>query len=132
MQSSTRRPAERWKSQPGLRKKVLSSGCETQVLADEDKLFQVLLNVIGNAIKYTPAGGKVEVSTGVAEEGVIFRVRDTGIGIPSEDLPHIFERFYRVDKSRSAAGGGTGIGLAVARGFVDQMGGRVWAESSPG
>jgi len=102
------------------------------VSADEDKLFQVLLNVIGNAIKYTPAGGKVEVSTGVAEEGVIFRVRDTGIGIPSEDLPHIFERFYRVDKSRSAAGGGTGIGLAVARGFVDQMGGRVWAESSPG
>src|SRR5680860_1246025 len=81
---------------------------------------------------FPPAGGKVEVSTGVAEEGVIFRVRDTGIGIPSEDLPHIFERFYRVDKSRSAAGGGTGIGLAVARGFVDQMGGRVWAESSPG
>lgn len=102
------------------------------VRADEDKLLQVLLNVIGNAVKYTPAGGRVEVSTARGEGEIAFRVDDTGIGVPAEDLPHVFERFYRVDKSRSVTGGGTGIGLAVARGFIEQMGGRIWAESVSG
>ncbi|MCZ7665354.1 MAG: ATP-binding protein [Thermoleophilia bacterium] len=92
------------------------------VLADEDNLVQVLLNLMENARKYTPEPGAVVVSTERLPGEVRFTVTDTGIGIPAEDLPHIFERFYRVDKSRSTAGGGTGIGLAVARSLVRRMG----------
>lgn len=100
--------------------------------ADEDKLLQILVNLLGNARKYTPAGGEVTVR--VAPEGAAasFTVEDTGVGIPSEDLPHIFERFYRVDRSRSAEGGGAGIGLAITRSLVEQMGGAIRAESEPG
>lgn len=106
------------------------------VWADEDRLVQVLVNVVGNSYAYTPPGGSVLVSvrSEVSVEGasVLFEVRDTGIGIPAEDLPHVFERFYRVEKSRSAAGGGLGIGLAVVRSLVEQMGGRVRVESERG
>lgn len=102
------------------------------VLADEDNLVQVLLNLMENARKYTPEPGAVVVSTERLPGEVRFTVTDTGIGIPAEDLPHIFERFYRVDKSRSTAGGGTGIGLAVARSLVRRMGGDIKAASTPG
>lgn len=100
------------------------------VLADEDRVVQVLTNLLANALRYTPAGGRVEVAVEQPGERVLFQVRDTGIGIAPEHLPHLFERFYRVDKSRSRAGGGSGIGLTVARALVEAMGGRIWAESA--
>jgi len=109
---------------------------ETQVppdlppaLADEDRIGQVLLNLVGNALQYTPSGGQVQLS--VRREGarLRFEVQDTGIGIAAEHLPHVFERFYRVDKSRSRAGGGSGIGLTVAQHLVEAHGGQIGAES---
>jgi histidine kinase len=103
-----------------------------QVLADEDKLIQVLVNLLANSFKYTPADGRVTVRAKPAGNQVLVEVEDNGEGIPAEDLPHIFERFYRVDKSRSAAGGGAGIGLAVTKSLVERMGGSIRAESHPG
>jgi signal transduction histidine kinase len=102
------------------------------VLGDEDKLMQILVNLLGNSFQYTPTGGRVVVRVRAEKVAVRFEIADTGIGIPPEDLPHIFERFYRVDKSRSAAGGGAGIGLAIAKGLVERMGGAIRAESGPG
>lgn len=105
------------------------------VLGDEDRLIQLLLNVLGNALKYTPQGGKVEVSfnTSLPARGqrkmITLAVKDTGIGIPAEHLPNVFTRFYRVDKSRSRASGGSGIGLTIARSIVEAHGGHIWAES---
>ncbi len=100
--------------------------------ADPDKFAQILGNLLSNSLRYTPRGGVVKVSAR-SEDGVVaFAVEDNGIGIPATDLPHIFERFYRVDKSRSSAGGGSGIGLAVAKTLVEQMGGSISAESLPG
>lgn len=101
------------------------------LLADEDRAFQILTNLTGNAIQYTPEGGKVTISAKQINDEIRISVRDTGIGIPSEHLPHIFDRFYRVDKSRSRqAGGGSGIGLTIARALVEANGGRIWAESA--
>ncbi|MCL4294377.1 MAG: cell wall metabolism sensor histidine kinase WalK [Anaerolineae bacterium] len=112
------------------------------VMADEDRLSQVLLNLIGNALQYTPDGGTVTI-TGpwphatkrwpdgrqVSASQVIFTISDTGIGIPPEHLPHLFSRFYRVDKSRSRVGGGSGIGLTIVKHLIEAHGGQVWAES---
>ncbi len=101
------------------------------VLADEDRLTQVLTNLLANALAYTPAGGEVSVSAIHTGGEVQVSVKDTGIGIPPEHLQHIFDRFYRVDASRSrAAGGGSGIGLTIARHLVEAHGGRLWAESA--
>ncbi len=102
-----------------------------RVLADPDRVAQVLTNLLGNALQYTPSGGQVTVRAWAVDGEVAVSVTDTGIGIPAEHLPHIFERFYRVDRSRARAGGGTGIGLTIARGLVELHGGRIWA-SSPG
>ncbi len=100
------------------------------VLADEDRAVQVLTNLTGNALQYTPEGGRIMISAKHANDEVQISVRDTGIGIPAEHLSHIFDRFYRVDKSRSRqAGGGSGIGLTIARALVEAHGGRIWAES---
>ncbi len=100
------------------------------VLADEDRAIQVLTNLVGNALRYTPEGGAVTVSVTQHDNEIQFAVRDNGIGISSEHLPHIFDRFYRVDKSRSRrAGGGSGIGLTIARALVEAQGGRIWVES---
>ncbi|HLF25583.1 MAG TPA: ATP-binding protein [Anaerolineae bacterium] len=101
------------------------------VLADEDRIGQVLLNLGGNALQYTPAGGKVHVTAQRHGNEVDIAVSDTGIGIPAEHLPQVFTRFYRVDKSRSRAGGGSGIGLTIAKHLVEAHGGRIWA-TSPG
>lgn len=98
--------------------------------ADEDRLDQVLTNLISNAIQYTPAGGEVVISAKQDNSQIQVTVSDTGIGIPPEQLSNIFTRFYRVDKSRSrASGGGSGIGLTIARLLVEAHGGRIWAES---
>ncbi len=106
-----------------------------RVLADEDRMSQVLLNLVGNALQYTPAGGAVTVSAQNSHlpeartAQLLISISDTGLGIPAEHLPHIFNRFYRVDKSRSRAGGGSGIGLTIARHLVEAHGGHIWAES---
>lgn len=104
---------------------ALSDGCV--VLANGDDLYQVAFNLIENAVKYNPPGGKVFVSLSSEGENVVLRVEDTGIGIPEEDLPRIFDRFYRVDKARSRAAGGTGLGLSIVRDTVRQHGGTVTA-----
>lgn len=99
------------------------------VNADQDRLSQVLINLLGNALQYTPEEGKVSLSVHRDEDSIIVRITDTGIGIPPEHLPHLFTRFYRVDKSRSRAGGGSGIGLTIAKSIVESHGGRIWVES---
>jgi histidine kinase len=102
-----------------------------RLLADEDRLVQVLTNLVANALQYTPENGSVTIAAKRVDHEVQFAVRDTGIGIPSEHLSQIFDRFYRVDKSRSRrAGGGSGIGLTIARALVEAHGGRIWAESA--
>jgi signal transduction histidine kinase len=100
------------------------------VMADEGRIGQVLLNLAGNALQYTPTGGWVKVSAVPRNSEVWISVTDNGSGIPPEHLPHVFDRFYRVDKSRSRAGGGSGIGLTIARHLVEAHGGRIWVESS--
>jgi len=101
------------------------------ILADEDRAIQILTNLTSNALQYTPEGGNVTITAKETNAEIQISVRDTGIGIPAEHLPHIFDRFYRVDKSRSRhAGGGSGIGLTIARALVETHGGRIWVESA--
>ncbi len=99
------------------------------VMADEDRVSQVLLNLIGNALQYTPSGGTVTNVAKTQNRDLLFTISDTGIGISPEHLPHLFTRFYRVDKSRSRVGGGSGIGLTIVKHLVEAQGGQVWAES---
>jgi two-component system phosphate regulon sensor histidine kinase PhoR len=101
-----------------------------EVQVDAQRLEQVLVNLIHNAVKFTRPGGEVILFADAADGGVRFAVRDTGIGIPLEEVARIFERFYRVDKSR--AGSGTGLGLSIAKHIVEAHGGRIWAESIEG
>jgi len=102
-----------------------------RVLADEDRTVQVLTNLTGNALQYTAENGRISIVARRVNNEVHIFVRDTGIGISPEHLPHIFDRFYRADKSRSRrAGGGSGIGLTIARALVEAHGGRIWAESA--
>ena len=100
------------------------------VLADASRIQQVVVNLVHNAIKFTPPGGQVVTGAEADGSNVCFWVRDTGIGIAPEDLPRIFERFYKVDRARSSSG--TGLGLAIARHMVEAHGGKIWAESEPG
>ncbi|MCX7860719.1 MAG: ATP-binding protein [Chloroflexus sp.] len=100
-----------------------------QVWADPDRVAQVLINILANAYRYTPAGGSVTVQARADDHEVRVAVIDTGIGIAAEHLPHLFERFYRVDKSRARNSGGSGIGLAIARHLIYTQGGEIWAES---
>jgi len=100
------------------------------VLADQDRITQVLTNLVGNALQYTPEGGQVTIQSTHHGDEILFSVVDTGVGIPAEHLPHLFTRFYRVDKSRSRqAGGGSGIGLTIARHLVEAHGGNILARS---
>ena len=110
------------------------------VYADSDRLSQVVSNLVSNALRYTPTGGAVtvEVKPEVSHRPnpsrqelpeVLVSVTDTGTGIPEADLPHVFDRFYRADKSRTRASGGSGLGLAIVKHLVEAHGGRVWIES---
>jgi two-component system phosphate regulon sensor histidine kinase PhoR len=114
----------------GLRLAVDCPADLPAVRADAERIEQVLINLLHNAVKFTPSGGEIEVSARKEGGWVQFSVRDTGVGIQPEDLPRVFERFYKADQSRS--GGGTGLGLSIARHTVEAHGGRIWAESLPG
>lgn len=103
-----------------------------ELLLDPLKITQVLENLLDNALKYTPKGAVIELTIRTQEADVVVCVRDNGPGIPTADLPHIFERFYRVDKGRSREKGGTGLGLSIVKHIVQLHGGRAWAESTEG
>ncbi len=100
--------------------------------ADKERVEQVVINILSNSVKYTPEGGKIDVSVTGAEEKITIRVSDNGIGVPAEDLAHIFERFYRVEKSRTSETGGTGLGLAIAKELIEAHGGTIDMESTYG
>jgi len=110
-----------------------------EIQADRPRLTQVLMNLLHNAIKFTPPGGRITIgaelmpgseTNGSSRQRILFRVCDTGVGISAEDLPRIFERFYKVDRARS--GGGTGLGLAISKHLIEAHHGEIWAESREG
>jgi len=114
----------------GLSLRVDCPGDLPKVNADEPRIEQVLVNLIHNAVKFTRPGGDIALLAEAGESVVRFAVKDTGMGIPAEDVPRIFERFYRVDKSR--AGGGTGLGLSISKHLIESHKGQIWAESIEG
>ena len=99
---------------------------------DTDKMTQVIDNILNNAIKYSPDGGKITISMKTTDDQMILSISDQGLGIPKQDLPKIFDRFYRVDRARSRAQGGTGLGLAIAKEIIKQHKGFIWAKSEYG
>jgi two-component system, OmpR family, sensor histidine kinase BaeS len=116
-------------AEKGVRLESAVPAVTPPVVADADRAVQVLTNLLGNALRHTPGEGRVGVEVDTRDDDVLFRVSDTGVGIAPEHLPRVFERFYRVEKSRSREGGGSGLGLAISRALVEAMGGRIWAES---
>jgi signal transduction histidine kinase len=116
----------------GNRRVVLGRLEDIEVKGDAYKLNQVLGNLVDNAIKYTPEGGTISISLFRDNEWARLEVADTGSGIDPENLPHLFDRFFREDKARSRAKGGTGLGLAIVKGIVERHGGKVTVASEPG
>jgi signal transduction histidine kinase len=102
---------------------------ETRVRCDRDRLLQVFSNLVGNAIKFTPEGGQIVLAVSSHPEGVVFSVRDTGRGISSEHLPHLFHRFFQVDPAHRS---GVGLGLSIVKAIVEAHGGTLSVESTPG
>ena len=103
-----------------------------QITGDRSRIEQVLMNIITNALKYTPDGGTIDIYSGSAGDFVWVKIEDTGVGIPEDDLEHVFDRFYRVDKARSRESGGTGLGLPIAKEIVMMHGGDIQVESEQG
>jgi len=101
------------------------------VVADSDRIAQVLLNLLDNARRHTPTGGKIAVSAQCKAQMLLVLISDTGVGINSQDLPHIFERFYRADRSRTGKTGGSGLGLSIVKAIIVAHGGNIGAESTP-
>ena len=115
-----------------LQWKRFGKAAEYTVYGDETQLASMFTNLVDNAVKYTPPGGRVEVVGDSESSEITIRISDTGIGIPEGKIPRIFERFYRVDKARSKATGGTGLGLSIVRHVAENHGGRVTVKSTPG
>ncbi len=123
-------PLEGQFAEKGLELKIALPDGLPQVMADPGRAGQILTNLLVNALRYTPAPGKVELVVSHHDDWVAFRISDTGVGLSQEQLAHIFERFYRVDKSRSRAFGGSGICLTIAKSLAQAMGGEIRAEST--
>src|SRR5207249_8269842 len=117
---------------PGVAVERVVSDDLPLVEADRDKVRQVLVNLVENAIKYSPDGGRVEIGVESQEENVLFHVRDEGLGIPSDEQSRVFEKFYRVDPHMTRGVGGTGLGLYICYELVGRMGGHSWLESKAG
>jgi two-component system sensor histidine kinase SenX3 len=115
-----------------LQWKRFGKATQYTVHGDETQLTSMFTNLVDNAVKYTPPGGRVEVTGGFEGSEIVIRVSDTGIGVPEGKLPRIFERFYRVDKARSKETGGTGLGLSIVKHVAENHGGRVTVESTLG
>ncbi|HLA43444.1 MAG TPA: HAMP domain-containing sensor histidine kinase, partial [Aggregatilineales bacterium] len=105
---------------------------DVTVNVDAARMGQVLNNLLSNAVKYTPEGGRVELRGMVDNDYTLIQVMDTGYGIPAEDVPHLFERFYRVKRDEHMKSEGTGLGLAIVKAIVEQHGGEIWVESELG
>lgn len=115
----------------GVELTVLAGEASPRIEVDPDRMLQVLGNLLSNALRFTPSGGRVTLAAEHGDRSVLLRVGDTGSGIAAEDLPHVFDRFYRADKARSADGA-SGLGLAIVRSLVEANGGRITVESRPG
>ena len=124
--------AARQRLPPRLELELAAEPEAPRVLADDDKLRQILVNLTENAIKYSPDGGRIDVRVERADENVRFSVRDEGIGIPTDEQAHIFDRFHRLDPNMTRGVGGLGLGLYICHQLVDHMGGRIWVTSQEG
>jgi histidine kinase len=123
-------PLEGQFAEKGLQLQVQVPEDLPKVIADPSRAVQILTNLLVNALRYSPAPGRVEVAVNCEAGMIAFRVSDSGVGLSPEQIAHIFERFYRVDKSRSRAFGGSGIGLTIAQSLAQAMGGEIRAEST--
>ena len=112
--------------------KLTLEGSTARLDGDPDRLAQVLVNLIDNALRHTPAGGSVTISVEQTDGAAVLVVQDTGVGIPFNDLPHVFDRFYVVDRSRARDAAGTGLGLSIVKQIVEAHGGMVTADSEFG
>ena len=114
----------------------ITFGCQRalpDITADRQRIEQVILNILSNAIKYTPDGGKIDIRLTQIPKGFLrIEIADNGVGIPDDDIGHLFERFYRVEKSRTQDAGGTGLGLAIAKELVEAHGGQIFVKSTLG
>jgi len=136
LRQSVRRLCEVMRGQVSEHNHRVTFGCQRglpQITADRQRIEQVILNILSNAIKYTPDGGKIDIKlTQVSKKFLRIEIADNGIGIPDDDIGHLFERFYRVEKSRTQDAGGTGLGLAIAKELVEAHGGRISVKSALG
>ncbi|MCB0139938.1 MAG: ATP-binding protein, partial [Caldilineaceae bacterium] len=117
--------------QVGIALEVTTPPALPTIIADPERLAQVLGNLVNNAIRYTKSGGVISLRAGLQGHAVLLHVQDTGAGIEADELPYIFDRFYRGDKSRSNSGE-SGLGLAIAKSIVEAQGGTITVESTPG